>query len=103
MAEWVGEHLGAKARLECAARELRDGMRAWLQLPHRLQAVLAEERPAASNPQPPRSIAVRLAAALLLVGGGALMGRIGLPHVEALPWTGGMAAVLLGAALMLRR
>lgn len=104
VADWVAKHLGPKARVEYAVKEMRDGMQEWLHLPGRLEAALAELRPPpARRPRRPRPAAAQFAAALLLIAGGLLIGRFSLLHVETLHWTGGIAAVLLGAALLLRR
>lgn len=99
--DWVGQHLGPVGRMQRAALEARHGVEAWLSLPSRIDKVLADRGGSMFMPQfPGAPLWQRLCGIALLSGGTAAlqqqaMGPLWLPC--------GVLAVVLGAALLLRR
>ncbi|HKI59449.1 MAG TPA: AarF/UbiB family protein, partial [Mariprofundaceae bacterium] len=101
--KWVGEHLGPKARIEQAAKDMKTGFEAWLQLPDEIKKMVAERHEARSAREMEPSPALQFLGLLLLVGGGVLAG-IGWGDVALnATWAGAASALVAGAWLLLRR
>ncbi len=102
--KWVAEHLGPKARLEQALKDMKAGVDAWIALPEEIGRVLAESR------QPVRCGRVQSGAMLsqfvgmvLLIGAGMLAGMGWSGPADRLTWILSGSALVIGTLLLKRR
>jgi len=101
--KWVGEHLGPKARIEQAAKDMKVGFEAWLQLPGDIKKMVAERHEERVAREMEASPALQFVGVLLLAGGGILAG-IGWGDVAVnVTWVGAASALVAGAWLLLHR
>ncbi|MDQ6972706.1 MAG: 2-polyprenylphenol 6-hydroxylase [Mariprofundaceae bacterium] len=99
--EWVAKHLGPVGQAQRRLEEARVGIEAWLRLPGRIEDVLADKEGSVFMPQfPGVPLWQRLLGMLLFTGG-----IVALLQPEVASWAlpAGVVAVVLGAAMLLRR
>jgi len=99
--EWVTKHLGPVGQAQRRLEEARVGIEGWLRLPGRIEDVLADKEGSVFMPQfPGVPLWQRLLGMVLFAGG-----IVALLQPPATAWLlpAGVVAVVLGAAMLLRR
>jgi ubiquinone biosynthesis protein len=100
--KWVTEHLGPKARIEQAAKDLKAGLEQWLHLPADIKKMLAEQHEELQQ-ESGQPLWLVLVAGALLVGGGILAGFTWGDFEINTSWAGAVVASVVGVLLLMRR
>ncbi|MES0372569.1 MAG: 2-polyprenylphenol 6-hydroxylase, partial [Mariprofundaceae bacterium] len=101
--KWVAEHLGPKARIEQAAKDLKAGVDAWVVLPGEIKKMLADQHGQIVAQESGQSGWLQFVGLLLLAGGGILAGIGWDDFAINNTWVAAASSALIGSLLLLRR
>lgn len=101
--KWVAEHLGPKARIEQAAKDLKAGVDAWIELPGEIKKMLADQHGQIIAQESGQPVWLQFVGALLLAGGAVLAGLGWHDFGINSTWAAAASSALIGSLLLLRR